>query len=184
MRGGFSHHSSARGVLLQLRRAWLSAAEAPEEAPEEAKARGPPAELGLRERLSALLTSIFVVQDTDFVRADVQEPPSARANESRPVFEWGGSDGDEALRLPRGVAAAERLAVGRDSSVPTPPPPLRDDQIRDAKKEPVAVAAVLVIIVFQLVGSLIGLTREVLPMEYQGAAVMEEAVDVRSSDSR
>ena len=138
---------------------------------------------GWRDRAKAFLTDVFVVEDPDFVREDSIDVASVTpSNESRPVFAWGGEDGDEALRLPRGVAAAERLAAGRDDAA-TPkaslrPPALREDQIRDAKKEPLALAAVLVIIVFQLVGSLIGLTRELVPMEYQGAAIMEEvAID-------
>jgi len=152
----------------------------------------------LASKVLSVLADVFVVEDRDFVREDsLSLPPSSgakAAGSSKQPFSWGdGAEGDEALRLPTGVAAAERLgkeslkgeALRGKSKLSAP---LRDDQIKDAKKDPFAVVAVAIIIVFQATGSLIGLTREFLPDNLQGAAVVDElsqrrdAVDEASSD--
>lgn len=157
-------------------------------------------------KLFSLLSDLFVVEDRDFVREESlnskagrngesaspcpasPSPASSRsigAGASKTPFAWGaGAEGDEALRLPKGVPAAERLGEeslqgeatrGKSGKPPAPySPPLRDDQIKDAKKDPIVLFAVALIIVFQATGSLIGLTRELLPDELQGAAVMDE----------
>ena len=165
-----------------------------------------------KERAKDLLTSLFVFEDSDFVRDDalsmrpakesggqvlkggddreeekddeIQKQADAsrsevdsdpRGSDGARTFAWGGGDDDgteSALRLPKGVAAAERLgARAKLEKIEQPPP-----EVRDAKADPVAVLAVLTIILFQLVGSLIGLTRDVgwlVPSEMQGAAVMD-----------
>ena len=112
-----------------------------------------------------------------------REPPAAQETaKNATAFAWGGAEGDEALRLPRGVAAAERLAARRPSpalSKPTQPPP----EVREARKDPLAVFAVLLIITWQLIGSLIGLTRDVLPEEYQRPAVMDEPAIERRDET-
>ena len=107
------------------------------------------------------------------VRMAMPEPPGNWSGDAK-AFAWGGAEGDEALRLPSGVAAAERLAASRPPGRPARPlqPPA---EVEEARKDPVAVLAVLLIISWQLIGSLIGLTRDVLPEEYQRAAVMDEA---------
>ena len=56
--------------------------------------------------------------------------------------------------------------------------------MEEARKDPVAVLAVLLIISWQLIGSLIGITRDVLPEEYQRAAVMDEAKPIERSMPR
>ena len=68
-----------------------------------------------------------------------------------------------------------RVSEELDLSPALRQPALRDDQIEDARKSPAVVLAVLLIIVFQATGSLIGLSREVLPEELLGAASMEES---------
>ena len=77
------------------------------------------------------------------------------------AFAWGGAEGDEALRLPSGVAAAERLAARRPPGRPARPaqPPA---EVEEARKDPVAILAVLLIISWQLIGSLIGEQRALL----------------------
>ena len=91
------------------------------------------------------------------------------------------------------MAAAKRLAVSRvadelDGAPALRQPALRDDQIEDARQSPLAVLAVFVIIVFQATGSLIGLSRELLPEELLGAAPIEEsaapAAQVQAGDAR
>ena len=117
------------------------------------------------------------------VRMAMPEPPGNWSGDAK-AFAWGGAEGDEALRLPSGVAAAERLAASRPPGRPARPlqPPA---EVEEARKDPVAVLAVLLIISWQLIGSLIGLTRDVLPEEYQRAAVMDEAPPLeRSGPSR
>ena len=60
--------------------------------------------------------------------------------------------------------------------------------MREARKDPLAVFAVLLIITWQLIGSLIGsligLTRDVLPEEYQRPAVMDEPPAIERSGGR
>ena len=68
------------------------------------------------------------------------------------------------------MAAAERLGANAKLQKIAQPSPA----VRDARSDPVAVVAVCTIILFQTVGSLIGLTRDVLPAELQGAAVMDD----------
>ena len=89
-----------------------------------------------------------------------------------------------APRATRRCGCLERLAARRPSpalSKPTPPPP----EVREARKDPLAVFAVLLIITWQLIGSLIGLTRDVLPEEYQRPAVMDEppAIERRGGET-
>ena len=168
-----------RQVIVKARRA-----APPRMAAEPPPPEGP-TELPLtrwRARLEAFLADVLVVEATDSIRQDSGDKALATAkavNASR-VFSWGGTDGDDTLRLPKGVAAAERLGVNRvseelDLSPALRQPALRDDQIEDARKSPAVVLAVLLIIVFQATGSLIGLSREVLPEELLGAASMEES---------
>jgi hypothetical protein len=92
-----------------------------------------------------------------------------------------------APRATRRCGCLERLAARRPSpalSKPTPPPP----EVREARKDPLAVFAVLLIITWQLIGSLIGsligLTRDVLPEEYQRPAVMDEPPAIERSGGR
>ena len=114
--------------------------------------------------------------------AVVPDPPGNWSGDAK-AFAWGGAEGDEALRLPSGVAAAERLAASRPPGRPARPlqPPA---EVEEARKDPVAVLAVLLIISWQLIGSLIGITRDVLPEEYQRAAVMDEAPPLERSPPR
>ena len=148
----------------------------------------------LASKLLSVLADVFVVEDRDFVREDsINLPPSSgakAAGSSKQPFSWGdGAEGDEALRLPTGVAAAERLgkeslkgeALRGKSKLSAP---LRDDQIKDAKKDPIALVAVALIIVFQVTGSLIGLTREFLPDDLKGAAVVDEELSQRRDEVR
>lgn len=112
----------------------------------------------------------------------LDQPPGNWSGDAK-AFAWGGAEGDEALRLPSGVAAAERLAASRPPGRPARPlqPPA---EVEEARKDPVAVLAVLLIISWQLIGSLIGITRDVLPEEYQRAAVMDEAKPIERSPPR
>ena len=111
----------------------------------------------------------------------LDQPPGNWSGDAK-AFAWGGAEGDEALRLPSGMAAAERLATSRPPGRPARPlqPPA---EVEEARKDPVAVLAVLLIISWQLIGSLIGITRDVLPEEYQRAAVMDEAPPLERSTS-
>ena len=183
-RSPFGRHdrsaSSSASAQLDLRRG----VQATSRISGVAMSGAPPEPQDWRSRLRALMTDVFVVEDPDYVRDEASSDASSTtlpssSNASGSAFAWGGDGGEEeeALRLPTGIAAAERLAAQRGPDAgfeKIQQPALRDDQIRDARKDPAAVLAVFVIIAFQAVGSLIGLTRDVLPQELQGAAVMEE----------
>ena len=83
----------------------------------------------------------------------------------------------------RGSGIASEAARGqRDEPASPYSPPLRDDEVEDARKDPLALIAIALIIIFQATGSLIGLSRDFLPDDIQGAAVMD--VELRASDAR
>jgi hypothetical protein len=146
-----------------------------------------PKQYGWLSKVNQFLTSVFVVDDADWVREDSIDLPAARsppseeaASEGLPTqtFSWGSADGDDALRLPQGVAAAERLLRERQpgSVFNVSQPALREEQVVDAKKSPAIIFAVFLTVIFQTTGSLIGLSREVLPGAYLSEATVDADV--------